>query len=150
MLNKKIAKSGLDISDLSEELQEVKREEEEEGNRPFQMPSELTSVDLNEKPPTNAEEYILNEIELIKFQNENHQNVNKANFPITHSPNKSLKPAKPATRTKIRRCNKEHRVCKINKSEKIEEDYDVKLIGIYDEGEEIFETYINVKGKDKI
>jgi hypothetical protein len=80
VLNKKIAKSGLDISDLSDELEEVKREEEEEANRPFQMPSELTSVDVNEKPPANAEEYILNEIELIKFQNQNEIEEIKLDF----------------------------------------------------------------------
>ena len=44
------------------------------------MPSELTSVDVNEKPPTNAEEYILNEIELIKFQNENEMNEVRLDF----------------------------------------------------------------------
>lgn len=71
VLNKKIAKVGLDISDLSDELEEVKREEEEEANKPFQMPSELTAVDVNQKPPETAEEYQLNEIELIKFQNQN-------------------------------------------------------------------------------
>ncbi len=71
VLNKKIAKAGLDISDLTNELEEVRREEEEEANKPFVMPTELTSVDVNEKPPENAEQYILNEIELIKFQNQN-------------------------------------------------------------------------------
>ncbi len=71
VLNKKIAKAGLDISDLTNELEEVSREEEEEANKPFVMPTELTSVDVNEKPPENAEQYILNEIELIKFQNQN-------------------------------------------------------------------------------
>ena len=70
----------MDISDLSDELEEVKREEEEEANRPFQMPSELTSVDVNEKPPANAEEYILNEIELIKFQNQNEIEEIKLDF----------------------------------------------------------------------
>jgi hypothetical protein len=71
VLNKKIAKAGLDISDLTNELEEVRREEEEEANKPFVMPTELTSVDVNEKPPENAEQYMLNEIELIKFQNQN-------------------------------------------------------------------------------
>lgn len=80
VLNKKIAKSGLDITDLSEELEEVRREEEEEANRPFQMPSELTAVDVNEKPPANAEEYILNEIELIKFQNQNEMEELRLDF----------------------------------------------------------------------
>ena len=70
VLNKKIAKSGLDVSDLTDELEEVRKEEEEEANKPFVMPTELTSVDVNEKPPENAEQYILNEIELLKFQNQ--------------------------------------------------------------------------------
>jgi hypothetical protein len=41
-------------------------------------------------------------------------------------------------------------VCKINKNERIEEDYNIKLIGIYDEDEEIFEAYKKVKGNNKI
>lgn len=68
VLRKKIAKVGLDISDLTDEIEEVKREEEEEANKPFT--SELTKVDVSVKPPENAEEYQLNEIELIKFQNQ--------------------------------------------------------------------------------
>lgn len=40
-------------------------------------------------------------------------------------------------------------MCKINKNDKIEDDYSVKLIGIYDEEEEIFEVYKKMKNKDK-
>ena len=80
VLHKKIAKVGLDITDLTEELEEVKREEEEEANKQFQISSELTTVDVNEKPPENAEQYQLNEIELIKFQNQTEMDELRQDF----------------------------------------------------------------------
>lgn len=40
-------------------------------------------------------------------------------------------------------------VCKINKHASLEEDYSVKLIGIYDEDQEVFETFKKAKGGDR-
>ena len=40
-------------------------------------------------------------------------------------------------------------VCKISKHASVEEDYSLKLIGIYDEDEEVFEAFKKIKGKEK-